>query len=145
MQLLTSLLLLLQINNAMASRDSLAFFYKPNKVSVLINELTPYGRLGDFMNQFTTEASFQREADGFKMSCSRTLRGAGCRFHFTPEDNILIQDRTLSAQFDLEAMEPTLNDSFVVNFASSANDKLRITIEDNTLIFEGSKILRQTH
>ena len=97
------------------------------------------------MNQFTTQASFQKEADGFRMSCSRTLRGAGCRFHFTPNDNILIQDRTLSAHFDLSAMESVLNDSFVTNFASSANDKLRITIEDNTLIFEGSKILRQSH
>ena len=129
-----------------ASRDSVAFFYRAEKVSVLINELTPYGRLGSLMDLFTQTENFKWEDEGFKMSSSRHYRGAGCRFHFTPfdeQENILIENRSLYAEFDLpifEDKEEVITEEFY--FESSANDKFRITLTNDKIIFEGSKILR---
>jgi hypothetical protein len=139
---LYAILFCLTIGIAQANRDSVGFFYKEDKVVVLINERTSYGRLhalldhlnlGDRLNVLSNDETI-------KLSCTKSWEGVGCTFRFFPSENVTIENRSLIAEASLEALGLDNNGEFEISFASSMKDKLHIRItEDGKLIITGSK------
>lgn len=129
--------------SAIANQDSVAFFYRPEKVIVLINERIEAGmRLEQFLNALGgadhIEATSQDGTISF--TCGRAALGNSCRFVFTPSEKVIIQDRALSAIFSANDLGITTSGKFEMTFAGSMKDRFSLRIsEDGTIDIFGSK------
>lgn len=148
MKYISTLLLLAFCSSLTATaregRDSVAFFYRPEKVVVLINERSSSGRLIQFMEQFTFESKLVGASnDGtITFSCSRNSIEAGCRFRFLPSANVAINNRRLKTSIASEELGLSPAGTFKMNFASSMKDRFQLVIDDEGIMtIEGSKIL----
>jgi hypothetical protein len=143
MKSLVTLVIVLLSTVSIAKSDSVAFFYSNTKVVVVINELNPYGRLSNFIDNVSNNQTYRFENIESKISCSRNDRGAGCRFIFKPSTSVIIENRTLNAEIPLANMLEESAIGFKMTFNSSMNDKFSLKIsKNNKLIITGSKILR---
>ena len=130
---------------AFAQKDSVAFFYRPEKVVVLINERNEAGtRLLDFMKHFGNEEGFRAtSSDGaIDFVCGRGTFGSTCKFVFSPTSSVRIADRSLSAMTIVQDLGLPDNGAFTMSFASSMKDRFTVAITgDGRIEFFGSKKL----
>lgn len=139
---LYAILFCLTIGIANANRDSVAFFYKEDKVAVLINERANYGRLHSLLDHLNLDGRLNvlSSDESIKLSCTESDEGVGCTFRFLPSENVVIAERSLVAETTLAAVGLENNGAFEISFASSMKDKLHIKItDDGKLIITGSK------
>lgn len=138
---LTLTLMILASSFAWANQDSIAFFYSPNKVNVLINEKGTSSRLHDFMNLFTDahELLLVSENKDMKIGCARSVEKVACTFTFYPSHYVRIDDRQLAAAVPLLFLSPSVLDNFEMNFRSSMKDNLQLHIRDGVVVISGSK------
>ncbi|WP_408096172.1 hypothetical protein ACJVC5_14125 [Peredibacter sp. HCB2-198] len=132
--------------SAIAANDSVAFFYKPEKVGVLINERSQTGRLSNFLNHFGNSDVLNTTSTDQKIniSCARGQIGIACTFTFLPAQNIQIRDRALSVVTNVAALGLPNAGAFEMSFASSMKDKFNFAVSDKGEIrMTGSKILGQ--
>lgn len=145
--ILLTTLLLSQL--ALASQDSVAVFYRPEKVIVLINERIQAGvRLQEFMNHFGATDSFMASNDdeSIVITCGQSSTSSSCKFIFTPAQDVVIKDRTVTVKTSLRNFNLNNNGEFKMEFASSMNDKFFFTVSaDGDITMTGSKILRTSH
>ena len=127
-------------STAMAARDSVAVFHRPEKVIILINERGETGRLHDMMNSFNVEDSFvvQDADESIKIQCNRMTDAASCTFRFFPATRIQIQGKTLKAYSSLKNLNLE-SDNFEMSFESSREDKFSLKILDGNINFFASK------
>lgn len=126
---------------AWANFDSIAFFYSPNKVNVLINERGTSSRLHDFMNLFTDahELVLISENNDMKIGCARSVEKVACTFTFYPSHYVRIEDKELAAAVPLMFLSPVVLDGFEMSFRSSMKDNLQLQIRDGVVVISGSK------
>lgn len=124
-----------------AHQDSIAFFYSPNKVNVLINERGTFSRLHDFMNLFTDthELLLVSENNDMKIGCARSVEKVACTFTFYPSHNVRIEDRHLAVTVPLMFLTSMVIDDFEMNFRSSMKDSLQLQIKNGVVVTSGSK------
>lgn len=137
---------LMLMSSAFANNDSVAFFYQPNEVGVLINERTQTGRLDAFMKHFGAadylKGSTQNETIRFE--CGRGYYGLSCVFKFYPSANVQIKDRSMQAETSAQALNLPANGAFAMSFASSMKDKFNFAISsDGVIRMDGSKKVGQ--
>ncbi len=138
---LTLALMILASSLVSAGQDSIAFFYSPTKVNVLINERGATSRLHDFMNLFTDthELVLVSENNDIKIGCERSLEKVACTFTFYPSHYVRIEDKQLVAAVPLMFLSSTVVDNFEMNFRSSMKDNLKFQIRDGVVVISGSK------
>ncbi|WPU67192.1 hypothetical protein [Peredibacter starrii] len=132
--------------SAIASSDSVAFFYNPEKVVVLINERSQTGRLNNFMNHFGNNDVLNTTSIDQKIniSCARGQLGIACTFKFFPSELIQIRDRSLIVQTNVAALGFPSVGAFEMSFASSMKDKFNFAVKDNgEILMTGSKLIGQ--
>lgn len=139
-----NLLLLASIfisSQAMAARDSVAFFYSAKKVNILLNERASAGRIQQFMDLFKAEDSlFLINADqDVKLGCARELDRATCTFTFYPGNNVEFETKEIFFKQDLAEFGVVVSEDFEMSFESSMKDKMKLSVEDNVLYITGSK------
>jgi hypothetical protein len=124
-----------------AHQDSIAFFYSPNKVNVLINERGTFSRLHDFMNLFTDthELLLVSENNDMKIGCARSVEKVACTFTFYPSHYVRIEDSLLAAAVPLTFFTPSVLDNFEMSFRSSMKDNLQLQIRNGVVVISGSK------
>lgn len=127
--------------SAMASRDSIAFFYTPAKVNILINERGVNSRLHDFMNYFKAgqELIFESENGDITLGCVRDINKVACRFTFIPSSNVAIENKELSVLADMTSFRVMTKDSFKMTFLGSMKDNMSFSIENGELRILASK------
>lgn len=126
---------------AMAGRDSVAFFYSTKKVNILMNERASAGRIQQFMDLFNADNELvliNAEQD-VKVGCARELDRATCTFTFYPGNNVEFATREIFFKQDLKEFGVAANGDFEMIFESSMKDKIKLIIEDNVLYITGSK------
>lgn len=132
--------------SAFASSDSVAFFYNPEKVVVLINERSQTGRLNNFMNHFGNNDVLNATSADQKIniSCARGQLGIACTFKFFPSEFVQIRDRSLNVVTNVAVLGLPGTGAFEMSFASSMKDKFSFNVEDNGQIhMTGSKLIGQ--
>lgn len=143
---LFALSLLTLMSSAFATNDSVAFFYQPNEVGVLINDRTQTGRLDAFMRHFGAEDYLQgsTQSETIRFECGRGYFGISCVFKFYPAANVQIKDRSMLAQTSAQDMNLPANGAFEMSFASSMKDRFNFAIStDGVIRMEGSKKMGQ--
>ena len=129
---------------AAPGRDSVAFFYRTDKVVVLINERGQAGRLQDFFAVLGASENFyvSNEDESMKFGCSRNFEGASCTFTFFPAPNLQIVERSLKGRAHLQDFGLSTDGPFSMYFESSMKDKFTLEIDaEGALFFSGSKLL----
>ncbi len=124
-----------------ASRDSIAFFYTPKKVSVLINERGTNSRLHDFMDFFNADNDMvltSKKGD-IKLGCARDIDKVSCTFTFLPSENVALDNRELHVLTTLNDFGVESDDSFEMRFRSSMKDNITLTVTDGELVISASK------
>lgn len=137
------LLIVLFVNAAFAQQDAVAFFYKPDRVAVLIQERLNDGtRISDFIEHVTTERYFETTSvDGsIRIGCLKRVIGADCVLNFIPSHSVKFMDRAIVVSTTLEDLGLPNVGAFNMSFAGSMKDKFKLEIkEDGTVRMEGSK------
>lgn len=137
------LLIVLLMNTAFAQRDSVAFFYKPDRVSVFIQERLEAGnRLTDFIDHVSADVTYTSTSvdKSIRIACYKGVLGSECTFTFTPGAAVQIKDRSLVVNTTLENLGLPNVGEFKMSFAGSMKDKFRMEIlDDGTVRMEGSK------
>lgn len=135
------LILSLYSLTTLAQRDSVAFFYTPKKVNVLINERGVDSRLHAFMDYFRvdTELLLTSVDQDIQLGCAREVDRVSCTFTFHPSTDVQIANRELLVQKDLRALEVETSGSFEMSFRSSMKDNIHLTIIDGVLRISASK------
>lgn len=144
--MIVSLVAMMSVASAFASRDSVAFFYSPKKVSVLINERSLVGRLDGFMRHLGQSNSLRAiSQDGsMDLGCARGDIGISCTFTFIPGQDIRIQNRSLAVLTHISALNLANNGAFQMSFASSMKDLFYFEMNENgEILMEGSKKIGQ--
>lgn len=133
--------LFLLSTSAIASRDSIAFFYTPAKVNILINERGMDSRLHDFMNHFNAgnELILESEKGDITLGCAREINKVACRFTFTPSNNVAIENKELAVLAKMSSFGIMSDDSFEMSFRGSMKDNMSFTIEHGVLKIFASK------
>lgn len=133
----------LLINTAFAQQDSVAFFYKPDRVSVLIQERKEARtRLEDFIDHVSSDIVYTSTSqdNNIRIACGKGYFGSECTFSFTPGPAVVIKDRSLLVNTTLENLGLPNVGPFKMSFASSMKDRFTLEIlPDGTVRIEGSK------
>lgn len=137
------LLAALLVNTAFAQRDSVAFFYRPERVVVLIQERIEAGsRLSNFIDHVSNGTIYTStsEDNSIRISCGKGTLGSECRFTFTPGEVVEIKDRALVVNTTSKNLGFPNTGAFKMSFQGSMKDRFIIEIfEDGTVHMEGSK------
>lgn len=135
---------LLISNIAVASHDSVAFFYTAKKVGVQINERGSNGRIQQLMNHLdvSNELYLLSEDETIMLGCARTFEAASCSFRFLPGKDVVIENRSLTLATDLENLGLGELEDFSISFASSMKDRLNLEIKNGKIFITGSKHLK---
>lgn len=140
-----ALLAALFISSAYAQEDSVGFFYKKDKVIVLINERVEVGtRLSDFISLVSSDDvySVTTQDKSIAIRCGRVNIGSGCTMQFIPGKNVQIKDRSLIVNTTVQELGLPNVGAFEMSFASSMKDKFKLVItNDGKVYMEGSKKL----
>ena len=138
-----ALLISLMSFSAFAQQDSVAVFYRPERVVILINERFEQGnRLNDFLDQIGAGESFDviTTDKTINISCYRGTMGSSCTFKFMPGNGIVIQDRSVTVKTTLNTLKLTDVPPFKMHFRGSMNDKFDLVItEDGGVQIFGAK------
>lgn len=128
-------------SHAFASRDSIAFFYTPKKVNVLINERGTNSRLHDFMNFFnaSNELVLLSKSGDIKLGCAREVDKVACTFTFLPSVNVALDNRELHVAASMTEFGMESNDSFEMSFRSSMKDNMTLSVAGGELVIYASK------
>ena len=132
------------LTSAYAANDSVAFFYNPEKVVVLINERNLSGRLDRFMRHFGNSDVLATSSsdNSIAINCNRARLGIGCSFKFKPSNTVRIQNRSLKVDTSAKFLNLPDVGVFQMNFASSMKDKFEfVMLENGSIRMTGSKIL----
>lgn len=124
-----------------AQRDSVAFFYTPQKINVLLNERGEVSRLQSFMNYFEVghELILHSQDGDIKFECARMIDKATCTFTFYPSKDVQTVNRELRVLKDLANFNVTRTDSFEMHFQGSMKDNFHLLINDGVLTISASK------
>lgn len=127
--------------SAFAQRDSVAFFYRPHKIDVLLNERGEVSRLQNFMNYFEAghELSLLSEDHDIKIQCARLVDKATCTLTFYPSTDVLTVNRELQVTKRLSSFGLERNDEFEMHFQGSMKDNFHLVINDGVLTISASK------
>lgn len=146
MKILSLLLMILLPFHSMAASDSVAVFYRPEKVVVVVNERGEAARLQSFMNFVDAGLSLQKEtSDGsIKISCKRTIEISSCTFSFIPGEIVIIGERFASAQLLLSDLGLESAEDFSLLFESSMGDQFTLNALSGKTIqfFAKKKVLK---
>lgn len=143
--ILSTLLFFNFISNACASRDSIGFFYRSEKVDIVLTERSKNGRIPRFMDYLLVNNSvfLENNEKTIKLGCAREENRSSCTFTFYPhEAKILIKDKTLIVSMPLDELGLISNGDFEMYFEGSMNDKMFFEIKNNILSIEASKLKR---
>lgn len=123
---------------ALAARDSVAVFHRPEKVAVQVIDYGTDSRLQKLMNlwQANTRLYWKNQDESFYINCGRNERKVSCTLRFLPSESCQISDH--QAIFQAELDEPLL-EGFVVSFESSRGNSLKISIDSQVLEVHASK------
>lgn len=138
--LLISLLMLISLP-VFASRDSIAFFYKTEKVGILLNERGTNGRIQNFMDFLGAQENMlllSKNGD-VKLGCARNEENASCTFTFLPSANVETQNKELNVKISLNQFDLEVTEDFEMSFLGSMKDKLDLKVIDNELIIYAAK------
>ncbi|MBC7713761.1 MAG: hypothetical protein H7177_10510 [Rhizobacter sp.] len=126
---------------AMATSDSVAVFHRPEKVTVLINERGESSRLQDMMSNFNADKYIHTITADQKVmiTCGRNIEAASCTFTFYQSPEVVIAERSMTAQASLADLEMESTQNFEINFESSMNDKFSLEVKDGNIFFKSSK------
>ena len=126
---------------SLAQRDSVAFFYTPQKINVLINERGEVSRLQSFMSFFNAgnELILRSQDKDIKLECARMIDRATCTFTFYPSVNVQTVNRELHVMKDLANFGLDINESFEMKFLGSMKDNIHLVIENGVLNITASK------
>ena len=126
---------------SLAQRDSVAFFYTPKKINVLINEKGEVSRLHDFMNFFKVgnELILKSEDKDIKLECAREFDRATCTFTFYPSSNVQTDNRELHVEKELTNFGVVTSDAFEMSFRGSMKDNIHLVIDNGILLISASK------
>lgn len=137
------LLIALFVNTAFAQQDSVAFFYKPDRVVVLIQERKEAGtRLADFIDHVSADVIYTSTSldKSIRIACGKGVLGSECTFTFTPSAAVQIKDRAMVVKTNLENLGLPNVGEFKMAFAGSMKDKFMLQImNDGSVRMEGSK------
>ena len=132
--------------SAIAANDSVAFFYNPEKVVVLINERSHVGHLNNLLNHFgNSDVLSTSSADQkINITCARGQLGIGCTLTFFPAQNIQIRNRALNVVTNVAALGLPNAGAFEMSFTSSMKDRFNLAVShDGEIRMNGSKTLGQ--
>lgn len=124
-----------------AQLDSVAFFYTPQKINVLINERGEVSRLQNFMNFFNAghELFLVSKDNDIKFACARDYDKATCTLTFYPSQDVQTQNRELRLVKSLENFDLDIQDSFTMSFRGSMKDNFHLVIENGVMTIFASK------
>lgn len=140
-KLLVTAFLALFSTVSLAQRDSVAFFYTPKKINVLINERGQVSRLQNFMNFFNADnvLILKSQDQDIKLECAREIDRATCTFTFYPSVNVQTVNRELHVLKDLSNFGLQTSESFAMSFKGSMKDNIHLVIENGVLNITASK------
>ena len=126
---------------SLAQRDSVAFFYTPKKINVLINERGEVSRLHHFMNFFKAgnELILRSEDKDIKLECAREFDRATCTFTFYPSLDVQTVNRELHVEKALSNFGVETVDAFEMSFRGSMKDNIHLSIVNGFLTISASK------
>lgn len=141
MNLIPLLLGLIFSVSAFAQRDSVAFFYRPHKIDVLLNERGEVSRLQNFMNYFKAghELNLLSEDQDIKIQCARIIDKATCTLTFYPSTDVFTVNRELQATKKLSNFGMERKDEFEMHFQGSMKDNFHLVINDGVMTISASK------
>ena len=132
--------------HSLAANDSVAIFYRPEKVVVVINERGEAARLQSFMNFVDAGLSLQKEtSDGsIKIACKRTIEVSSCTFSFIAGEKVTIGERFVRAQLLLSDFSLESAEDFSLSFESSMGDQFTLSALSGKTIqfFAKKKVLK---
>lgn len=114
-----------------AQQDSVAVFYRPERVVILINERFEQGnRLNDFLDHIRAGESYDfiTTDKTINISCYRGTKGSSCTFKFIPGKDILIENRSVKVSTDLATLNLENTLPYNLHFRGSMNDKFDLKI-----------------
>lgn len=119
--------------------DSVAVFYKPEKVLVLVNESGREGRLKSLMKLFGPENEILKvsEDQSFKMDCGKNATAASCTFRFLRAGDVRLFKRGAEGHAKMSGLISEEKDYFV--FENSNGDRFWIRVKNDHITFRASK------
>ena len=134
-------MLTLMASPVFASRDSIAFFYKPEKVGILINERGTSGRIHDFMDHLgaSEDLYLLSKDETIMLGCKRIENAATCTFRFLPGADVLTENKELHVKTSLSNFNLEEIAYFEMKFLSSMKDNIHLEIKDGFLNIDASK------
>lgn len=132
-------LLLSLSTSALAARDSVAYFYSPQKVNVLLNERGINSRIQQFMNVLGGENELMIVTGDMKLGCARKEDRATCTFTFYPSPTIKFINKELFVEKSLVSLELDERLEFEMSFQGSMKDQLNLRLSEGQLFIFASK------
>lgn len=132
---------LLFSSSVFANRDSVAFFYTAKKVNILINERIIDSRISQFMDVVGSENSMLlvSEQGDVRLGCARVEERSTCTFTFYPSEDVVIANKELWVEKDLEDFNLPANLEFAMSFKGSMKDQLDLRISNGRIFIFGTK------
>ncbi|MBX3020580.1 MAG: hypothetical protein KF799_02795 [Bdellovibrionales bacterium] len=132
---------MIAISTSASNWDSVAVFYRPEKVLVQINERGLNSRLQSLMTawNFDREMKLLSQDESFKIDCARNHEAATCILRFLPSPTVNLQPR--QARAELSANELGLSDisDMKIDFLNSNGDHFHLVVEAGRISIHASK------
>ena len=135
------LALLLLSTQALANRDSVAFFYTSKKVNVLLNEKKVNSRISQFMDVVGAHDNMllvSQDGD-VRLGCAREDDRGTCTFTFYPSPTVLIANKELRVDKELADFHLPDDLEFSMNFKGSMKDELNLSISNGRILIFATK------
>lgn len=126
---------------ALAARDSVAYFYSAKKVNVLLNERGFNSRIHQFLQALGEESgTLLVSADNdIRLGCAAEEDRATCTFTFYPSDAVKFEDKKLFVEKDLGSFGIDPYIEFEMSFRGSMKDQIQLRLSNGMLTIFASK------
>ena len=108
---------------AFAAQDSVAVFFKQDKVVVMIKDYPSAGRLQEFLSIVGSQQGFRYQSDDkmMRLECGQNPAEIVCTFGFEPTNGVQFIERGVQAMVPVESLAPA-----EFTFVSSRGDSVRL-------------------
>lgn len=140
MRLFVFTAILLSLSTSFAAQDSVAVFYRPEKVIVLLNEKQGAPRLQKFMDAIGAEGSFVYESTdkALRINCARNDFESTCTFRILSESN-MGKIGVKRAEAFVPATDIHVQSDYEMTFESSMGDRFHLKLNSKGLWYLGNK------
>lgn len=123
-----------------AASDSVGVFHRPDKVIILISD-NMNGRLFNFLvaANFVVGTPWETQNSDFRISCGMNPFKVGCTLVLKPSERVMIGERDVNFQTSLSDFGSKSQDVLSVDFESSMQDKLALSLDEGVMSLYATK------